>query len=111
MTTGRAPQPQEIRQALPPFFRWGAFFCPLSRISYPLPTIIHQQLQHPYRAASTVTTSLPPNKKADQAHSPHLRFRYSAHTLLRSLTLRSYSCRPNAVCKPHISPCFPFYGN
>ncbi len=64
--------------------------------------------QHPYHATSTHT---PPNKKADPAHSPHLRFRYSAHTLLRSLTLRSYACRPNTICKPHISPCFPFYGN
>lgn len=63
-------------------------------------------------SSNTLTTlpqpTYPPNKKADQAHSTHLRFRYYVHRLLCSLTLRSYACRPNTVCKPRISPCFPF---
>lgn len=67
----------------PPFFRWGAFFCPLSRISYPPPTII-QQLQHPYRATSTVTASPPPIKKQTRHIRPisvsgTLRIRFCVH--------------------------------
>lgn len=94
----------------PPFFRWGAFFYPLSRISYPPPTTIHQQLQHPYRATSTITTSPPPIKKQTR----HIRPTSVSGTLRIGFCVHLPCARIPVVLTPSVShtlaPVFRFTG-